>query len=196
MGVQIQNPLPQNDEWTLLPDGTIAIVRAQDYHIDWLGSDGKWTSTPKMTFEWKRITDDEKVQIIDSVKKSFDAMPDAMKSLTMSDGTKFPRTFMVVEPKELPDYYPPVRAGQVKADPEGNVWTLPSTSSMAKGGLLFDVVNRKGEIFERVQLPPNRNLQGFGPNGVVYLSPPFGPGAGPVRLERVTVIRSGAAIKP
>jgi hypothetical protein len=108
---------------------------------------------------------------------------------------------MVVEPKELPDYYPPVRAGQVKADPEGNVWILPSTSSLAKGGLLFDVVNRKGEVFERVQLPANRNLLGFGPDGVLYLSPPPAPfvaGASvETRLERVQVIRpAGAVIKP
>ena len=28
------NPLPSADEWTLTPDGTIAIVRTQEYHID------------------------------------------------------------------------------------------------------------------------------------------------------------------
>ena len=37
----VVNPLPSGDEWALLPDGTVAIVRAQDYHIDWLGMDGK-----------------------------------------------------------------------------------------------------------------------------------------------------------
>ena len=70
----VQNPLPMSDEWTLLPDGTVAIVRGQDYHIDWLSMDGKMTSSPKMPFDWKRITLEEKQQMIDSIKKA-DATP-------------------------------------------------------------------------------------------------------------------------
>ena len=39
-----------------------------------------------------------------------------------------------------------------------------------RGGLLlYDVVNRKGEIIERVSFPKGRVLAGFGPGGVVYL---------------------------
>jgi len=40
IGTQALNPLPQTDEWALLPDGTVAIVRGSDYHIDWVGADG------------------------------------------------------------------------------------------------------------------------------------------------------------
>jgi hypothetical protein len=31
------------------------------------------------------------------------------------------------------------------------------------------MVNRKGELFQRVQLPPNCSLNGLGRGGVVYL---------------------------
>jgi len=31
-------------------------------------------------------------------------------------------------------------------------------------------VNRKGELTERIQLPPGRTLAGFGPNGMMYLA--------------------------
>ena len=37
------------------------------------------------------------------------------------------------------------------------------------GGLIYDVVNRKGEIVERVRLPKGRALVGVGPDGVVYM---------------------------
>src|SRR5262249_18443800 len=47
------NPLPETDEWALLPDGTVAIVRAHDYHIDWISPDGTQSSTPKMPFAWR-----------------------------------------------------------------------------------------------------------------------------------------------
>ena len=40
------DPLPRTDEWALLPDGTIAVVRYNDYHIDMWSPDGTKTSTP------------------------------------------------------------------------------------------------------------------------------------------------------
>jgi hypothetical protein len=90
----------------------------------------------------------------------------------------------------MADYYPPVRAGQFKADREGNVWVLPSTSSLstsANAGLVWDVVNRKGEIIEHVKLPEGRNLAGFGPGGVVYMI--YAPSPGRILLERARIIR-------
>jgi hypothetical protein len=35
---------------------------------------------------------------------------------------------------------------------------------------VYNVVNRKGDLIDRVQLPKNRVLVGFGPGGVVYLA--------------------------
>ena len=35
---------------------------------------------------------------------------------------------------------------------------------------MYDVVNRKGEIVERVQIPENRTIVGFGPDATVYLA--------------------------
>lgn len=43
------------DSWVLLPDGTVAIVRQSDYHIDWIALDGTKTSSPKMPFDWRAI---------------------------------------------------------------------------------------------------------------------------------------------
>jgi hypothetical protein len=77
----------------------------------------------------------------------------------------------VVSVRDLPDYVPPVlRTGTMRTDPDGNIWILPSTSSQSAGGLLYDVINRKGEIFQRVRIPQGRALAGFGGKGVVYLT--------------------------
>src|SRR6266566_3253751 len=62
------NPLPQGDDWVLLSDGTIALVRTKDYHVDWLNPDGTMTSSPKIPFQWERPTDEAKVAFIDSAK--------------------------------------------------------------------------------------------------------------------------------
>ena len=79
---------------------------------------------------------------------------------------------MTVSPDDIPDYYPPLRQGEVRADADGNVWILPSTSLLStadNAGLVYDVVNRKGEIIQRVRLPEGRRLMGFGRGGIVYL---------------------------
>jgi hypothetical protein len=106
-----------------------------------------------------------------------------------SDGVVRPsskRPHISFEADSFPDYYPPIRRGTVKSDPNGNVWLLPTTSMLAEGGLVYDVVNRAGEIIERVKFPPDRKLIAVGMNGVVYMS--YTP-KGLVRLERATVIR-------
>src|SRR6266480_5282288 len=54
------NPLPQGDDWALLPDGTIALVRTKDFHVDWLNTDGTVSSTQKIPFNWERLTDEGK----------------------------------------------------------------------------------------------------------------------------------------
>jgi hypothetical protein len=202
MEVQVVNPLPQIDDWTLLPDGTIAIVRSQDYHIDWVSMDGKLTSTPKMPFDWRRIMPEEKAALIEALRKADSTRrantppsPPLSGAPPGVDFSKIP--FTAVDPSELPDYYPPIRAGQMKADPEGNVWILPATSVLSQGEILaggsatmnplvFDIVNRNGTIVERVRLPAGRNLAGLGPGGIVIMTYAAAPGLVYVERARVT----------
>ncbi|HYW50195.1 MAG TPA: hypothetical protein VE861_06300 [Gemmatimonadaceae bacterium] len=67
------NPMPVVDDWTLLPDGTLAVVRGADYHIDWIAPDGARSSTPKIPFEWQRLSDEAKTAFVDSTKKAMEA---------------------------------------------------------------------------------------------------------------------------
>ena len=62
------NPLPVVDEWVVTSTGDVAIIRGSDYHVDWFGADRQRRSSPKIAFDWKRLTDEDKVQLIDSVK--------------------------------------------------------------------------------------------------------------------------------
>jgi hypothetical protein len=65
---EVINPLPSTDEWAVLSDGTVAFVRGVDYRIDYLQPDGTWRSSPKLPFDWQRVTDEDKQRMIDSVK--------------------------------------------------------------------------------------------------------------------------------
>jgi hypothetical protein len=62
------NPLPVVDDWVMTPSGTLALVRGRDYRVDWIAPDGARRSAPKLPFDWQRLSDEDKVALIDSVK--------------------------------------------------------------------------------------------------------------------------------
>ena len=196
--MSVANPLPSMDDWAYFSDGTVAILRALDYHIDWIMPDGTRRSTPKMPFDWRQLPAEEKQRMVDSTVHLLDSLRTAsMKRAMDANGGKIPANSIfpeqkVVPPDLLPDYFPPLRPGsQMRVDLDGNLWIMPSTSIQAKGGILYDVVNRNGEIIERVQIPAGRNLHGFAPGGIIYLSIPGNMNAqfGWPRLEKARIER-------
>jgi hypothetical protein len=178
------NPLPVVDEWAVLSDGSIAFVRGRDYHVDWLNPDGTKSSSAKMPFEWQRLTDEDKVAFIDSVKAVRERMGQGggVQQIVMSGGggaaggnaTRSPQMtaprINFVSPSELPDYKPPFFAGSVRADAEGNLWIRTIPTKAIPGGAVYDVVNRQGGLIDRVQLPAGRMIVAFGAGGAVYLA--------------------------
>lgn len=186
------NPLPQNDDWAVMSDGSIAVVRVLDYRVDWYKSDGTLDRSQPLPFDWKRITDDEKTHLVDSLK-AVAAEASERAAQVVSGPRGFRPSFIPVEAEQLPDYYPPIRANSTLADQDGNLWILPATSSLVgavmgggpgggrggppgagpaapAAGLAYDIVNRAGTLVERIQLPAGRSIAGFGPGGVVYLT--------------------------
>lgn len=193
------NPLPAADEFAVLTDGSVAFVRGYDYHIDWLRPDGSRSSSPKLPFDWKAVTDEGKQKLIDSTlavyaerNKFAEAArnappppPPPMDGSTQrqaggagitraaydAGGNLWvPANYEVVSAKEIPDYYPAIRQGAVMADLDNHLWVLPTTSAYSRNGeLVYDEINTKGELFRRVRLPAGRIIAGFGADGVVYM---------------------------
>jgi hypothetical protein len=60
--------------------------------------------------------------------------------------------------------------GNLRADTEGNLWIRTIPTKAIPGGPVYDVINRKGELIDRVQIPADRTIVGFGPDGTVYLA--------------------------
>lgn len=65
---QLQQVISTVDDWGVLSDGSIAIVRGHDYHVDILQSDGTRLSGPKLPFDFKRFTNEDKQKMIDSAR--------------------------------------------------------------------------------------------------------------------------------
>ena len=168
------------------------------------------TASPKIPFQWERLTDEGKVAYIDSAKVAIEKArasgsregdpqimmrpgmegsgarregaatapaPNAQRVRTITGrkhdchngrsrrgrpGGPLPPLTMV-SPSELPDYKPAFAPGSTRADADGNLWIR--TSQNVNALPVYNVVNRKGELIDRVQLPQNRVLVGFGPGG-------------------------------
>jgi hypothetical protein len=190
------NPLPIVDDWAMLPDGSIAIVRGRDYHIDWVKPEGGMTSSPKIPFDWQRLSDEDKGAVIDSARAQMERArasaaggnmiagigggPVVMNmNIRTSDGAagaKGARADANMPPvtftsaSDLPDYRPAITAGAARADLDGNLWIRTSaTRSGAIGGPIYDIVNEAGALLDRVQIPAGRQIVGFGKGGVVYM---------------------------
>jgi len=193
------NPLPVVDEWSVLSDGTVAFVRGQDYHVDFVTADGSETSAPKIPFDWQRLSDEDKVAFIDSVKAARARLaasapngpagptpggaPDGQQRVLIQMGpdggsaggraggvTGGAPQVSFIAPSELPDYKPPFLSGGVRSDAEGNLWIRTIPTRQIAGGPVYDVVNREGKLVDRVQIPAGRVIAGFGSDGSVYLT--------------------------
>ena len=86
-----------------------------------------------------------------------------------------------VSPSELPDYKPAFGVGSVRADMDDRLWirTIPTRAST---GVTYDIVDRSGKLVDRVQVPANATIAGFGKGGIVYVGVREGR---EIRLQRV-----------
>ncbi|MEP6764079.1 MAG: hypothetical protein ABJB66_07205 [Gemmatimonadaceae bacterium] len=75
-----------------------------------------------------------------------------------------------------------------RPDADNNVWIFPATSAGAKEGLLYDIVNSNGKLVERVQLPTDCVVAGFGSESVVYFGP-YDRAGKSWTLERSRIVR-------
>ena len=87
-----------------------------------------------------------------------------------------------VAPSDLPDYKPAFFAGSTKADAQGNLWVRTIPTKKIDGGPVYDVIDRKGTLVDRVQVPANTSIAGFAPDGTVYLT--FQDSSNKVYLEK------------
>jgi hypothetical protein len=209
---QILNPMPLVDEWAVLSDGTLAVVRGQDYHVDFFDAAGDRASGPKIPFAWRRMSDTDKVALIDSSKAlrarliadgiavghavapASGTEPLTSTSLQVKTGSASAASAspsasdpdepppQYVEPEELPDYQPVFENGGVRADADGRLWVRTIPPRPLAGGAIYDVIDRKGLLIDHVQVPRNSAIAGFGPAGAVYLAQRDARG---LRLARV-----------
>ena len=90
-----------------------------------------------------------------------------------------PLNFLDVD--ELPEYRPAFTAGSSRDDHSGNLW-VRTTFPVGNAGPIYFVINTRGEVIDRVQLPASRLIAGFAKNGDIYMT--IRDADGNARVER------------
>lgn len=163
------DPMPVSDEWAVLSDGTVAIIRGQDYHVDWIAPDGAKHSTPRLPYGWVRMDDVRKAAFRDSViAKQAEDVAKLKKANPQLASSHVDYVFAPVD--KMSDYLPAfgnteIRGGIVRADRDDNLWIR--TNTVIGGRPVYDVVNRRGVLVDRVSLPYGRIIVGFGAKTVI-----------------------------
>jgi hypothetical protein len=169
----IQPPFELTDEWAALHDGTVAIIRWRDYHVDWIGPDGSKKSSAPTAWNWVRMSDEDKARFIDTLKVVLQKNDSSQAGQMMMFGG--PSTTPVwetltVAPSEVPDYPPPFVPRATRVDLDDRIWLLERAPIGSRAPLVYEVIDRNGQIVDRVRMPPNAAVLGFGPGESVYLS--------------------------
>ena len=237
------NPLAQSDDWTVLADGSIALLFGLDYHVEITQPNGRALAATSLPFAWRTLNDTEKKVIVDSVTRVRTAELDDLNSpivklaaassgmsrmyaggiVSLAPGSGFSLESHrdssgdnviiasksqvvgigeeqqvhvavqrpVIESVPLGDMhnvYPAFLPNAMKADADNRVWIRTTTTLAAHpGDALYDVLNNRGELVQRVHVPADRTIVGFGRGGVVYLKHLDGPQQWV--LERVKVMQ-------
>lgn len=128
---------PIFDDWTVMSDGTIAVLRGREYRVDFYSTDGTRTPGPRLSYPWKPVDEEARTQLVDSIntqrRKQFDDMIEEMRKQALDPNQKIgpggekiilvdnmpirtyggervppPTPPAVVLPNEIPDYLPAV----------------------------------------------------------------------------------------
>jgi hypothetical protein len=165
------NPLAPQDDWAVLPDGRVAVVRAPDYRLDVYRSVASKVSGSPIAYEKVRVDAAVKKMVEDQrARNSRNAV--RMTVSAGSGGTTRQTEVGGAQPNlppltDWPDFMPPFQAQAAVARPNGEIWVL-RTRKPGDEIPTYDVFDAAGRVIGKVALPRNHRLIGFG-QGTVYL---------------------------
>jgi len=155
------------DDWAVLSNGTIAIMRGGDYRLDLIRPDGV-ASSVQVPVDSSRIAarDDRSISFASGRGV---IRTDTGRAATDLKNLKADMAVMIQVAGDLLGDQSP-RSGSTIPDLDGNLWILPPyASATLSEPLVYDVVNGSGTLVQRVRLPAGQWIAGFGKGGTVYL---------------------------
>ena len=193
------NPLPVVDEWAVMADGSIAVVRGRDYRVDFISADGTTTKGDKVPYDWQRLSDEDKAKYIDSTKAAMTRARAAgggpggnigfatgggpvggqQMVIRMDVGPGGPPPGGQPPGGQLPPLtfvspselpdYKPVFGPNAVRADADGRVWIRTIPTTPAAGVEYEVIDRSGKLVDRVLVPSGSAIAGFGAGGVVYL---------------------------
>ncbi len=164
-------PLSAQDTWGVAPDGSIAVARVGEFHIEWISPDGSVTRGPAIPYDAVRIGTGEKEEFVLASSRSGGGVG---ISVEMTSGGAVQMSFSRMGgsgrgPREIdqytwPDEKPPFYGGRIMVDGEGRAWLRRHVRAGADA--TYDVFDRRGRRVGTVTLANNKQIVGFGSDTV------------------------------
>jgi hypothetical protein len=155
-------PFPVIDDWVMMPDGTLAIIRGSDLHIDWIAPNGKMRSTRPIAYARQEVSDSDKALFRHRIGLT-DSMPMLFGRLSITEA----------EPDSFPHFKPPFSTRDAKAALDGTIW-IPSKIISPAAPAGYAIIGPDGRVREIVHFAKGQRLLGFG-KGVAYVAVNEGP---------------------
>lgn len=156
-------PFESADAYAVTPAGDVAVVRARDYHVDWIVK-GKTIAGPPIRYDRVKVTEQDKADWIEAQKNATGTM------IVNENGNRRVQTMPAAAAGQAPPTFPEFKGpflSQVVAAPNGQIWV--PRHMVAGSPPTYDVIDNTGKVVQRVVLPKRTRLLGFG-TGTVYLA--------------------------
>ncbi len=155
---------PVVDEWGLLPDGRVLVVRGATYRLDFVREVSDVVSRGPIRYERVKVTAKDKVKHREAQvamqKEMSRAVAGAASSLTPAQRAQMPG-MSIVDPSSWPEYKPAFGQGALRIAPDGEIW-IGRLREAGNERPLYDVFAPDGALRYRVEFPRKTQLVGFG----------------------------------
>ena len=163
-----QVPLAPQDAWGVAWDGRVAMVRAADYHLDWVLPDGQVVRGDPVAYDRLPIRTADKEEWVEDLAANGLGIrveiEDGRRRTGFSRGGRGGGA--AIDSYDWPETKPAFRSAGVRVSWAGDAWVerhVPAGEART-----FDVFGADGNLKARVRLPEDRELAAFG-DGTVYL---------------------------
>jgi hypothetical protein len=161
------SPFPSADDWSVFRDGTVAILRVADYHLELIKPTGRRIVGRPVAFTPVKVGEAEKQEWRDRLKGATPIVRTTGGNGSRS--TAVPMAMPVQEPDSWPATKPPFLGGGASAAafpaPNGDLW-VARTRAAADRIPTIDVFNSQAQLIGRVMLPEKTRLVALGAKGV------------------------------
>lgn len=159
-------PLSRVDAWGVGPDGSVAVARSGDYHLDWILPDGRTVSGPPVDHRPVRIRQAEREEWDLERGRSGGGIGISIEVENGRTNMSFgrtgsgPRGESDLASLSWPETMPPFVGATLQVDGRGRAWVRRSMP--AGEAALYDVFDGTGRIVAQIRFPEGRRLVGFG----------------------------------